>query len=116
MTGRFEWHITCPKKHAAEVKKIADELGFVYSQITGCPILGQGTYCYITGYNTEAGDTMNDVAKTTAALVGSKIPVLRAKVEDIVYDTKTHVDRLTGRAQVRIAQLAAEAEAIMRRQ
>jgi hypothetical protein len=98
MTGRFEWHITVDKSYSVEVRKLAEISGAVFSQITGCPILGQGEYCYLTGYDTESDDVRIAIDFHTAHLRMLGVPVLRAKIENIVYDTKTGVDTLSERA------------------
>lgn len=95
MTGRFEWHITCDREHAAVVEQVAVDSGWVYSQITGCPILGQGTYCYITGYATEGAKALYDLGSVGMALSARSVPMLRAKVENIVFDSKTGVNEIT---------------------
>jgi len=92
--GRFEWHITLDQQHRSTAQKIADAFGFTFSEITGCPILGQGTYCYITGFDTNSEIALSEVNTVLRVLVTYNVPVLRAKIEDIVYDTKTNVDRL----------------------
>lgn len=100
MTGRFEWHITCPQSHATDVARLADLAGIVFSQIAGCPILGAGTYCYLTGYDTESNEALARVAEIERLLAESGIPILRSKIENIVYDTKTGVDTLSQPSKV----------------
>ncbi len=94
MTGRFEWHITCPAENAKLVRDICELAGVVFSQITGCPILGQGEYCYVTGYNTESEEARAEVDRMEIVLHEAGVPLLRSKIEDIVYDTKTGVNRI----------------------
>jgi hypothetical protein len=89
MTGRFEWHITVPGASRSEAMKLAEQTGWVFSEITGCPILGQGTYCYITGYHTEFNSALGTVRAIAESLRAREVKVLREKIENIVYDTKT---------------------------
>lgn len=94
MTGRFEAHITLDKTHATEVAKVADSTGWTFSQITGCPLLGPGTYCYLTGYNTDDQKLMEAMDDNVVALAHKGIVALRLKIERIVYDTKTNVNEV----------------------
>lgn len=94
MDGRFEWHITLDKEHRLTAQAVAKKFGWTFSEITGCPILGQGTYCYITGYQTFSGSAKFDLDVVCDELKSLGVPVLRAKIEDIVYDTKTNVNRI----------------------
>lgn len=94
MIGRFEWHITVGKVDGVETRKIADTGGWVFSEITGCPILGQGDYCYLTGYDRDYDTALAEMRRANAALAFMRIKSLRMKIEDIVYDTKTGVSRL----------------------
>ncbi len=98
MTGRFEWHITCPKQYAKKVETFVNEVEdatLVFSVITGCPILGQGQYCYVTGYQTNDIRALGEVIMITTALEGMGVPVLRSKIENIIYDTKTNVNLIS---------------------
>jgi hypothetical protein len=94
MKGRFEWHITCEVTDRSIVKDVAEKFGHTFSQISGCPILGQGDYCYVTGYDTDAQVAKAEMDNAALSLVQRSVRVLRAKIEDIVYDTRTGVDRL----------------------
>ena len=93
--NRYEAHITIDIQHAKEAKIIAYATGWKYSQIHGCPIMGDKTYCYLTGYN--AGDAFKlrqSIDAVISLCIMGQIPVLRAKIEHIIYDTKTGVDTL----------------------
>ena len=68
-TGRFEWHITVDKAHRSIAMMLAKQRGHTFSEITGCPILGQGTYCYITGFSVEGAVARFDMDLTCQALV-----------------------------------------------
>lgn len=94
---RYEAHITYDKQYGKDIKTIADESkDWVYSQITGCPLLGKGDYCYLTGYNPDGLGLLLSMDFLTIKIhraIGA-LP-LRAKVERIVYDTKTGVNELS---------------------
>jgi hypothetical protein len=98
--GGYEAHMTFDKEHATEVKKAIDydvsDLGdFVFSIITGCPLLGPGTYCYLTSYSKDSPAHLVQRMQTAAMYFKEKgIPTLRSKVEHIVFDTKTGVNEL----------------------
>jgi hypothetical protein len=94
MEGRFEWHITINKEYRKDVIEISEELNLVFSEITGCPILGQGTYCYLTGYDTNDLTALYNIKLTEKKLMDRNIPILRSKMENIWFDTKTNVNRI----------------------
>jgi hypothetical protein len=92
---RYESHITCDKEHAHRVEAIAKLQGWSYSAIAGCPLLGQGTYCYLTGYDGESADRLRDRVEDTARLLREEgIEPLRLKIEQIIWDTKTGVNEI----------------------
>lgn len=88
---RYEAHLTFSVGHASTVRQAATDYGWVYSQITGCPLLGPGTYCYLTNYSTDAHKLHHDLVDIQHRV---NAPCLRAKIERIVYDTKTGVYEL----------------------
>jgi len=95
MTGKFEAHITVDRQYAKAVETIGGELGgWVYSQISGCPILGQGTYCYLSAFGTNDIILLARVTVAEQQLQRHGVPVLRSKIERIVYDTKTNVNEV----------------------
>jgi hypothetical protein len=96
---RYESHITVDRQHAPIVKAVAENHGFVYSEIAGCPILGQGTYCYLTGYATNARELRTRVQRAADVLTSLHVEPLRLKIERIVWDTKTGVDEIGGAVQ-----------------
>ena len=96
---RHEAHMTFPEADAAMVKAISEQFPhWKFSVIHGCPLLGlDKTYCYLTAYDPEAGAPLVwEMDEMAVVAAGYGIPVLRKKVERIVYDTKTGVDELFG--------------------
>jgi DNA repair photolyase len=89
--GGYEAHLTMDAEHHGKVREIGETFGLAYSQITGCPILGQGTYCYLTDYSLNLEEVKQRIFGIKVLLEHNKIPVLRAKIEHIVFDTKTGV-------------------------
>ena len=91
--GGYEAHMTFDKEHAAVIETYASTLnGWVYSVITGCPLLGQGTYCYLTGYDkADPKALLQKMTEIRIDLVGLGINTLRSKIEHIVFDSKTGV-------------------------
>ena len=92
MDNRYEAHITADIKHAELVKAASNATGWKYSQIHGCPIMGDKTYCYLTHYSTNARLLKNQLEAIETLLKMGAVPVLRAKIEQILYDTKTGVN------------------------
>lgn len=99
--ARYEAHITAPDASHETVRKAGEALGWKFSRITGCPLLGPGTYCYLTGYATEVGTIRKLLDAAVVQLERDGIPVLRAKIERIVYDTRTGVDEIAFEAAAR---------------
>lgn len=92
--NRYEAHITADIQFAKEVQIVANASGWKYSQIHGCPIMGNKTYCYLTHYNTNAQTLKNQMDAISTLLTMGNVPVLRSKIEMIIYDTKTGVNHL----------------------
>jgi len=93
--GGYEAHITCDKQYAREVEQVAEATGWVFSVISGCPILGQGTYCYLTNYNKDnPALLLASMQGVSRGLQDRGVSVLRSKIEHIVYDSKTGVNEL----------------------
>ena len=88
---KFEAHITCPREASDRVEHFAIP-GWSFSVIDGDPIMGKRAYCYLTCYDTDAQRTKDRVRSMASAIRANGIEVLREKVEQIIYDTKTGVD------------------------
>lgn len=93
--GGYEAHMTFDKQHHRIVEDHAPLFGMVFSVISGCPLLGPGTYCYLTGYDKEHPELLvAKMDKASQVLNDCSVPTLRMKVEHIVYDTKTGVNEI----------------------
>ena len=93
--GGYEAHMTFDREHAEAVREAGEHYGMCFSVITGCPLLGQGTYCYLTSYHKDYPVFLkNDMDRIKVLLEAKGVPTLRSKIEHIVYDTKTGVDEL----------------------
>jgi hypothetical protein len=88
---KFEAHITCPREASREVEVSLTE-GWVFSAIDGDPVMGKQAYCYLTAYDTDAQLLLERVTAKAAYLRLQGVEVLREKIEEIIYDTKTGVD------------------------
>lgn len=86
---KFESHITCPRDRADDVEAVGSIRGWKFSKIDGDPLLGKQPYAYLTNYNEDAMTLFADMKATSHALNDRKVPVLREKIEEIIYDTKT---------------------------
>lgn len=93
--AKFEAHVTLDRSHSKAAQELAEAMGWVYSQITGCPLLGQGTYCYLTGYNPDGDALLAEMNGIAVFLRAHGIEPLRLKIERIVYDSRTGVHELT---------------------
>jgi hypothetical protein len=92
--GGYEAHITADKAYRLQMEVVSREQNWTFSEITGCPLLGQGTYCYLTGYSPSAQELLERLRLTVDHLQFLGVVVLRSKIEHIVYDTKTGVNEL----------------------
>lgn len=85
----YEAHITLAQDDRKAAEDLAATFGWVFSEISGCPILGQGAYCYLTGYDPDPLTLYGEMATIAAACRGRGLTVHREKIERIVFDTKT---------------------------
>jgi hypothetical protein len=93
--GGYEAHLTFDQKHEQEVRAASKATSWKFSVITGCPVLGQGTYCYLSGYNPDSPHfLLGQMGMVILSLEKFGIVPLRSKIEHIVYDTKTGVNEL----------------------
>lgn len=94
---KFEAHITMPREQGQLVEQMAASLlgKFSYSAIDGDPVMGKRPYCYLTAYDTDGLRLLETVRFASLNLRSAGIDVLREKVEEIVYDSKTGHDTLT---------------------
>jgi len=91
---KFEAHITCHVNQADEVKIIGVEFGWKFSCIEGDALMGPKPYCYLTGYSTDKHELYFNVQRLTVTLQRRGVEVLRSKIEQIIFDTKTGIDEL----------------------
>ncbi len=92
--AKFEAHITCPREKSDDVKQFAGLTGWSFSAIDGDPVMGKQAYCYLTAYRPVAEELLAEMAKLSHLLLEANVPVLREKIERIIYDTKTGVDEI----------------------
>lgn len=90
---RFESHVTLPSPNNLELKmqliSIARTHQMKPSWITGDPVLGDGKYFYISGFDSTFDVLLNKIKVLVADLQSHKFEVIREKIEQIMYDTKT---------------------------
>jgi hypothetical protein len=91
---KFEAHITLPRESSVKVGKMADSTGWMFSAIDGDPLMGKRAYCYLTAYDTSGNDLLRRMRIVADALRFCGVEVLREKVEQILFDTKTNVNEL----------------------
>jgi hypothetical protein len=87
--AKFEAHITCDKEDAKQVEDIAQDTGWFFSVIAGCPLLGKGTYCYLTNYDSDEQALLGSMQNVQRQLHRHNIVEKRMKIERIIFDTKT---------------------------
>ncbi len=97
---KYECHITCSRIDSNKVLKIAEETKWKFSAIDGDPIMGKEPYCYLTQYCSDPKDLYDSMKLVCRLLTSYDVKVLREKIEQIIYDTKTGVDELGGGNQI----------------
>lgn len=87
----YEAHMTFDLSEAEACKEFASDPNqrWRYSQILGDPVLGPGGRCYLTAYGKDPLDLKYQMIAISEMF---RMPI-RMKIEHIVYDTKTGVDR-----------------------
>lgn len=93
---KFEAHITCHIEHAVRVEMFGTLMGWKFSRIDGDALMGAKPYCYLTCYSIQYEILRAEVDAASRNLAQMGVPVLREKIEQIVYDTKTGVDEYKG--------------------
>lgn len=92
--SRFECHITLHKpKHTAAARQlfeIAQKYNLKTSWITGDPVTGPGKWFYLSGYSTSYDKLLEDMKAAADVIRNVGIVVVREKIEQIMYDTKTN--------------------------
>ena len=84
----FECHVTCGLLHKKQCEPIAAELHWKTSQIERDPVLGNATYFYFTTYDADYVILFNKMRYLSMVLTRHLIPVIREKIELIMYDSK----------------------------
>lgn len=90
---KFESHITLLKPQSTEkarlLFKLSEEYGMKTSWITGDPVLGTGKWFYISSYSENFDELLLRVKEMAVKLRDLGFEVVREKIEEILYDTKT---------------------------
>lgn len=91
---KFESHITCYIQDANKVMEVGEVLGWKFSKIDGDPLMGAKPYCYLTRYEPNEKVLFSEMNAAEVMLKREMVPVLRTKIERIIWDTKTGVDEI----------------------
>lgn len=84
----FECHITCNLADAEGAQIVAEELNWSTSQIERDPVLGKGSYFYLTSHEKDFLRLFGRMQSATNVLRLRGIAVVRQKIEAILYDRK----------------------------
>lgn len=87
----YECHITTTVAHAEEATRLAASFGWKTSEIKRDPVLGDGSYFYLTAHHKNFREMYGAMRMVAGELRAAGCGVLREKIEHIVYDTKTGV-------------------------
>lgn len=91
---KYESHITCHVKDADLVEHIGSVAGWKFSKIDGDALMGAKPYCYLTAYNPSQQLMYEDMIATQNILSKRGCEVLRTKIEEIIWDTKTGLNNM----------------------
>jgi hypothetical protein len=88
---KFEAHITMPREQSVTINTLFAPVkdGWSYSQIDGDPLLGKRPYAYLTAYDPDGVTLLNRMQRLVVILEQAGVEVLRMKIEEIVFDSKT---------------------------
>lgn len=88
----YECHITTHVGQALAAESLAKSLsGWKTSEIKRDPVLGDGSHFYLTAHDTDYSRMVTRMSDMANALTEYGVPVLRQKIEAIVYDTRHKV-------------------------
>jgi hypothetical protein len=84
----YETHITVSTANAKEATEIAKIAGWKTSEIARDPLLGEDTFFYLTRHSKNYNKTVLELENCIKFLKEYEIPILREKIEYVIYDTK----------------------------
>lgn len=84
----FECHITVPTEYAEKAASIAAALGWKTSEIARDPLLGDKNFFYLTRHSMGLEAIMSSMENCAGFLRDAGVPVLRKKIEVIIYDAR----------------------------
>lgn len=87
----FECHITVSTDDAEAATTVAKMCHWKTSEIARDPILGDKNFFYLTSHATDYNDMWSRLKAASRMLQESAVPVLREKIELIMFDTKVKV-------------------------
>lgn len=87
----YECHITTETSSAEKAAQVAQTLGWKTSEIARDPLLGDKNYFYLTLHERTFGEIKARMEHCVSILRANEIPVIRQKIEIIIFDTKTGV-------------------------
>lgn len=84
----YECHITISVLDATLGEAVAKQFHWKTSQIERDPVLGRATYFYLTSHADGPEDMFRRMRECSAELRLRGVPIVREKIELILYDTK----------------------------
>ena len=84
----YECHLTMPAVDEETISGLAEGEYWKFSKIDGDPVMGDSVYFYLTRHRDQFLTIRADMHYMIEKLRAHGIDVLRAKIEEIVFDTK----------------------------
>jgi hypothetical protein len=85
---KYEAHITSKVGYRPQLELYGRAMDWSYSQIWNDPKLGAEAFAYLTKHSDDALSLKNEMEQAAKYLGNIGIPILRLKIEQIVYDSK----------------------------
>lgn len=87
----YECHITSRSSEVSKIEPLAKKHRFKTSEIARDPVMGDDVFFYCTSHGKDYADLYYRMRKLSDEMKQQEIPVLRLKIEHVVFDTKTGV-------------------------
>ena len=99
--AKYEAHITCPRESSDTIQRLITRrlTKWKFSAFDADPLMGDKPFAYLTSYDPSDEDMLDHMTEAAYALEAAGVPVLRQKIERIVFDTKTQVDEIRAKGR-----------------
>jgi hypothetical protein len=93
LANNHEIHVTTLTDYASRAEEVAQTLHWKTSAIMGDPVLGHKPFFYLTTHRPSYYTAQQALDTCCAALLEAGVPVVREKIEHIVWDVRHDAGR-----------------------